>query len=364
MTKRRLRALQVEVTSRCTRRCAVCPRAVLGERWVEGDFSEALWDRLRPDLRMAHHLHLQGWGEPLLHPRIEAMAADGRAAGCRVGLTTNGDLLAEHAGWMVAGPLDVITLSVAGVPSNPRLRDGALTDDILAAAAELARRRRTRRRPRLHVSYLLTRDNAGELVEMARDAAEAGIDAVLVNHLDCTPTAKLRAMAAFSGGGVDSEVHAAVIRAKKAARACGIELRPPVLEQQEMLTCDLDPTRITSVRWDGRVAPCVMLNLPVDGPLPRCTRGRCIEIEPPVLGHLQESTFGEILDAEPYRSFTAPFRARLAADAHYREWGLLPSGWGVVGIADLERAWGELERGLAGAPFPGACAGCPKAEGW
>jgi hypothetical protein len=54
----------------------------------------------------------------------------------------------------------------------------------------------------------------------------------------------------------------------------------------------------------------------------------------------------------------------MAADAHYREWGLLPSGWGVVGVADLDRAWAELERGLAASPFPPACAACPKAAGW
>jgi hypothetical protein len=53
----------------------------------------------------------------------------------------------------------------------------------------------------------------------------------------------------------------------------------------------------------------------------------------------------------------------MAADAHYREWGLTASGWGVVGLADLDRAYAGLERALAESPFPPACAACPKAAG-
>jgi MoaA/NifB/PqqE/SkfB family radical SAM enzyme len=137
MARRKLRALQVEVTSRCTRRCTVCPRAVLGESWLEGDLSEAHWDRIRPDLPLVEHLHLQGWGEPLLHPRIAHMARDAHAAGCKVGLTTNGDLLSDAAKWIVSGAVDVLAVSLAGGDKwNRRLRGDARPDDILNAAEQ------------------------------------------------------------------------------------------------------------------------------------------------------------------------------------------------------------------------------------
>jgi len=73
MARRLLQALQVEVTSRCTRRCSVCPRSALAGRWLDGDLSEEHWDSIRSDLSLVEHLHLQGWGEPLLHPRLESM---------------------------------------------------------------------------------------------------------------------------------------------------------------------------------------------------------------------------------------------------------------------------------------------------
>jgi MoaA/NifB/PqqE/SkfB family radical SAM enzyme len=365
MAKRPLRALQVEVTSRCTRRCTVCARTAYAGSWLEGDLDEALWRRLVPDLRLVAHLHLQGWGEPLLHPRLPAMVVEAQAAGCRVGLTTNGDLLPAAQEWILAAPPDLLAVSVAGGDDlNRRLRDGALTGDVLAAVAELAARRSSRRRPRLHLSYLLTRDGAADLEAVVGAAAAAGVDAVLVNHLDVVPSAALAELAAWGPDGVPPGVGEAFAAAAAAARRARLELRLPAAAPEERLVCDLDPRRILSVRWDGRVAPCVHLNLPIDGRIARWTADGPLELEPPVLGRLGEAGLADILAGDAYREFVAPFERRMAADAHYRQWGLLPSGWGVVGVADLDRAWAELERGLAASPFPRACGGCPKVVGW
>ena len=82
-TKNRpFRALQIEVTSRCTRSCSICPRDSLSDTWRDGDLSQDLWDMIAPDLSLAQHVHLQGWGEPLLHDQLERFAPDGAAAGC------------------------------------------------------------------------------------------------------------------------------------------------------------------------------------------------------------------------------------------------------------------------------------------
>ena len=80
---RPLRALQVEVTSRCTRRCAVCPRSALTDRWLERDLSADTWQAVVPALGRFEHVHLQGWGEPLLHRHLRSMAADGSSPAAR-----------------------------------------------------------------------------------------------------------------------------------------------------------------------------------------------------------------------------------------------------------------------------------------
>ncbi len=343
----------------------VCPRAILGERWLDGDLSEEHWKRIRADLKHARHVHLQGWGEPLLHPRIESMARDAHAAGCRVGLTTNGDLLVDARDWIVDVPVDVVAVSLAGCDSwNRRLRDESRTEAIFAAVEAVARARGTSRRPRLHVAFLLVRGNAGDLPEVVRRAAASGADEVLVNHVDFVHAEEILEIAAYADRVVPESDRQAIAEAEQLARNFKIGFRPPALDPQEMLTCDLDPRRMASVRWDGVVAPCVHLNLPITGAIPRATVEGPIEIQPPVLGHLDHGSIGEILDGEARREFTAPLHARCAADQHYREWGLVASGWGVVGIADLDRAYGKLEDSLAQNPFPAACRGCPKTSGW
>jgi hypothetical protein len=163
---------------------------------------------------------------------------------------------------------------------------------------------------------------------------------------------------------VDAAIREAVEAAAAAARSRRIELRLPAFEPQEMLTCALDPLHIVSVRWDGRVGPCVMLNLPIGGPVPHCTRDGVLDVEPPVFGNLAEATLPDILDGAGYRSFTEPFRRRMAADARYGDQALTASGWGASRLAEIDRAFAALEHAMADNPFPAACEGCPKASGW
>ncbi len=342
----------------------MCPQSALAERWLEGDLSNATWAHLQPDLALARHVHLQGWGEPLLHPEIERMAHDAENAGCRVGLTTNGDGLGEATPWVADGGLDVLAVSVAGdAEHNRRLRDGSSLDDVLAAVTDIARRRR-RRRPRLHVSYLLTRTNVSDLPGVVRAAGVAGADTVLVNHLDCPPTPQLHSLAVWAGDGVDSEVLDVFDQSRREARRHRVDLQLPATAPEEMLTCDLDPRSIVSVRWDGRLAPCVMLNLPVEGPIPRVVDGEVIAIDCSATADLAEISLREYLESAGYRAFIEPLQRRVDADARYRECALGALGRGMAGLRDLDRAHDDLEAALAEHPFPRGCTGCPKSAGW
>jgi len=365
MARRPLRALQVEVTSRCSRRCVVCPRSALDDQWLEGDLTESRWRRLRPDLRLAAHVHLQGWGEPLLHDRLPAMVRDAHGSGCRVGITTNGDLLDGAAEWIVAEHVELLTVSIAGLgETNRRLRGDAEAEEVLAALAGVRRRRGRRRRPRLQVSVLLTVEGASDLPEVVRAAAHSGVDSVVVNHLDVTPTEELWHRAAYTPHGVPGSALEELSEAVKAAKRRGVAIRLPSVEPREMLTCALDPRRIVSVRWDGRVGPCIQLNLPVAGPVHRWTAEGPVVIEPVVFGHIDEQPLRQILKDAAYRNFVAPLDERCEADRRFQDRGLSPSGWGAVALRELDDAHLDLGRALMEHPFPEACRGCPKVHGW
>jgi len=361
--RRPLVALQVEVSSRCTRRCAICPRTPLAEVWRDGDLGDATWERLRDDLSLARHVHLQGWGEPLLHPRLPEMADTAKAAGCKVGLTTNGDLLADALDWIVAGSVDQVTLSVAGdETTHAALRDGSTLEESWTAVERLITRRRRTDRPRVQVSYLLTRANSGQLPGVIQAAAAAGADEFFATHLDCTPSPELLDEAAFSGSELRPEVAESLAAAKRQARSSGIPFRAPASASQELLVCALDPLHFVFVGWDGRVGPCVNLALPISGSIPRCHAGGRSRVDPVIFGDLGRESLRRILAGERFRRFGAPFESRLAAER--RLLAAATEHRGAQALAQIEEADRRRVADLVANPFPDPCAGCHKVLGW
>lgn len=363
LRRRPLRALQIEVTSRCTRRCGLCLRDALADAWVEGDLSAAAWAAIEPFLTLAEHVHLQGWGEPLLHPRLEEMTRAAKRSGCTVGITTNGDLLPTACSWIVKVPVDIVTVSIAGDGArHAELRGGSLLDDVLTAASEVVSRR-CRRSPRVQLSFLLTRDNVCGVEAAVRAAARYRLDEVFVTHLDCTPSLALVQAAAFTEAGLDRAVGEALAGAAAVAKELGVRLRLPAVGEEELVSCALDPSRFAFISHDGRLGPCVYLLPPVSGRIPRARWDGVMEVDPVVYGSVLEHSLEELLSSSARRGFTAPFEARRAAETNFRV-GLGDLGFGTPALDALEAADRLRGRAFAANPFPEACRGCHKAAGW
>jgi MoaA/NifB/PqqE/SkfB family radical SAM enzyme len=361
--RRPLAALQIEVTSRCTRACALCPRSVAEMGWRDGDLDEATWLGLEDDLRLARHVHLQGWGEPLLHPRLPEMAADVRAAGAQVGLTTNGDLLPGAVEWIVERKVDLVVISVAGAgAAHEALRAGSRPSEAWDAVGRLVERRGRGKRPVVKVSYLLTRESAEELPRAVEAAAEAGADELFAIHADVAPTREHLERAAIGPSGLRPGVREALEAARRAARGRRIAFRPPAAVPEEVLVCAYDPQSFLFVGWDGRVGPCVNLLLPVEGAIPRWTEEGPVRIEPVVFGRLADAPLREIVRGEGRRRFNEPLAARLAVEGRFRS--VAEAAPGSVAPARVEEAHRLREEELAAHPLPPQCAGCHKALGW
>jgi hypothetical protein len=291
------------------------------------------------------------------------MARAAKRAGCSVGITTNGDLLEHAAGWLVEERVDIVTVSVAGEPgTHRRLRDGSDLERVLSDAGRLA----AISRGRVQLSYLLTRENAGELPSTLARAARSGLKEAFVTHLDCTPSTELLAHAAFDEDGLLPGVLDLLDEAAAVARRHRLRLRPPSVRPQDLLTCALDPTRLAFVAWDGRVGPCVNLLMPLRGEegIPRSGfSGRsAVVTEPVCYGHLESSRLEEILAGPARRSFVSRFEERLAAERRFAR--SLPTGFGVEALRQVELADRRRDEDLEASPFPDACAGCHKAHGW
>jgi MoaA/NifB/PqqE/SkfB family radical SAM enzyme len=362
--RRALRALQIEVTSRCTRVCALGPRSVLFDRWREQDLAAETWRRLEPDLGVAEHVHLQGWGEPLLHPGLRRMVRACKASGCSVGITTNGDLLASALDWLLDEEVDLVTVSVAGdSDTHPRMRGGSLLEPVISAASELAHRSHERGgATRVQLSYLLTRENARDLPALLERAAHAAVDEVFVVHLDCTPSRFLLETSAFEEEGLAPGVKAHLDEAARVARRNRLRYRGPPLHPEELITCALDPLRFAFVNFEGRVGPCVYGLLPISGTIPRWSGSGEHRVQPLYFGTVRDDGLSEILDGKVRGEFLLRFRNRHRAEDDFLRTASV--GFGVEALRRIERADRTRARAFDDNPFPRCCEDCHKARGW
>jgi MoaA/NifB/PqqE/SkfB family radical SAM enzyme len=104
----------VSVTNVCNATCDFCcfaydKQIIKDKRWLDGaEFARALPILYRRGVR---YLNFQG-GEPLLHPKIDGLVADTRAAGMRPGLITNGWLLPQKIESLVSAGLGGLLVSI------------------------------------------------------------------------------------------------------------------------------------------------------------------------------------------------------------------------------------------------------------
>jgi len=320
--------VQVEPTTACNARCLYCPRTVLGDTWEDRFLPLPRFRALLPALARAGHAHLQGWGEPLLHPDFLDMVRLAKAAGVRVGTTTNAMLLSEAriAGLLDAG-LDVLAVSLAGVgPENDRVRTGTRAARVLEAldAVAAAKARRGLERPSVHVAYMLLRSGLEEILTLPQVLAGRGVHQVMVSVLDFP-----------LGPGLENEdlaprdqaEHDALHERLMALSRSGLDadldicfrLPPPRSDGPE---CTENPARAAVVSAAGRATACVFQNLPLAGEFPGLPAG---------VGPRRALDFGDAADQ------------------------------GLDRLWEGE-AWSAFRRAFAQGAPPASCAGCRKRQ--
>src|SRR5947209_15568006 len=168
--------IQIEPVGQCNLRCRMCPIQFRQDGPPYGppafmDFAVycSLIDQL-PDLR---ELHLQGLGEPMMHPRFADMVSYATRRGIRVTTNSNLTLLNdERAARCVTSGLDCIHVSIDGATaeSYEYIRVRAHLDRVLRNVERLqeARRRLQSERPRLRMVAVAMRRNLHELADLVR----------------------------------------------------------------------------------------------------------------------------------------------------------------------------------------------------
>ncbi len=301
--------VQVEITTRCNARCGYCPRTALGSRWSGRDMPLESFRELLRCLGQTRQAHLQGWGEPLLHPEFFEMLRLCKDRGLAVSTTTNGVCLDDAClRRLVELDLDVLGVSLAGVrpETNDALRAGtslARLAESLARLAEL-KARLGRGRPEVHLAYLNVSDGPDDLALLPELARGMGIARIMVSEPSPSATPEAPGLA------LDRERRGLAVREAAYERlaghgaALGLEVFWASRRRGAAgRVCTVNRSGAWGVGGGGEVSPCVFCAPTLSAAAPGEPAGSGTL----VFGGLARDSLTEIWHSEPYARFRALF---------------------------------------------------------
>jgi radical SAM protein with 4Fe4S-binding SPASM domain len=274
--------VQIEPVGQCNLACRMCP-VVLREEKPPAFMPFEAFCRLVDGFPSLKELHLQGLGEPLLHPRFFDMVRYAAQRGIQVSTNSNLTALSERrAEECVRSGLARlhVSLDAAEAQAYEYIRVGARFGKVLRNLGWVTETRRRLRAatPQIRLVAVAMRRNLEQLPALVRLAHHFGVHSLSVQHLahdfgEASLPTKYRPMREF----VDQETLATedparvqhwFDAARAAAVALGVELRLPNRAPQPRAQsargrerCDW-PWRGAYIAYSGEAMPCCMVATP------------------------------------------------------------------------------------------------------
>ena len=311
--------IQVEVSSVCNASCPYCVQACHKDHWKGGLMEMRTFERLKPDFNLANLVFLQGWGEPLLHPKFWQMVQMVKSSGSRVGFTTNGTRLdGEVLSKLLDSGVDTMGVSLAGIAPDihERFRKGCDFGQLDAGLRQLNEMKQAGHGegPSVNIAFMLLRSNWHELGQLPLLAAQWGVSQIVVSNLNLIGSEGMQEESLLAHPELWPEVEARLEITKHEASERGITLHyhMPDLENPCPL-CTENVLTTCFVSYQGEVSPCVMTNLSVkSGATPlQYFKDQAYAMENFTFGNINEMSLREIWKGEKARQFRAGFEKRL-----------------------------------------------------
>ena len=279
-----LKRVYVELTNRCNLTCSTCMRNVWDVKY--GNISETVFERILMGLEDSAEkpeLFLGGYGEPLSHPKALKLVKQAKTRGHRVSLITNGILLTEEvANSLIDLKLDMLWVSLDGA-SAECYTDVRLGDSLPLILENLTRLRTLKYQrfgisnwsghPKLGIAFVAMQRNIhdlGKVIHMGTrlGAVEFSITNVLAHNAELlNENLYMRSLDMVAGQEIRPTVHMPLVDIQpQTLKALGEVLKD--LNQVELTgsllnrntdQCPFVERGSMSVRWDGKVSPCLPL---------------------------------------------------------------------------------------------------------
>lgn len=183
--------LQLEPTTYCNLRCALCPTTGGLDR-PTGHMPPALFEKLIDEVGEYLFLILfWDWGEPFLNPHIYEMIGYARQRGIKTVSSSNGHVFAQakHAEQVVRSGLDTLIFAMDGVTqeSYERYRQGGKLETVLQGIREVVAQKRAlnSKTPLVNLRFIVMGHNEREIPTLKELARSLGVDALTLKTLNC-----------------------------------------------------------------------------------------------------------------------------------------------------------------------------------
>jgi len=194
-------SLSFWVTDHCNLSCPMCWVKPAKTKNVDYLNTREIYAVIKQVAPFNPRIGLTG-GEPLLRKDVVEIISYAVGKGLRVGLNTNGMLLADYAEELVSAGLDTISVSLDGteeVHDRLRGRPGSYRRALAGIfALDQARRRRGRRRPLVRILATITNQNFREIPQFLSELHRLPLDSATVQHLWFTDQSALSAHQSLS----------------------------------------------------------------------------------------------------------------------------------------------------------------------
>ncbi len=264
-------------------------------------------------------VHLQGWGEPFLHPQFFEFLRVAKEDGLLVGTTTNGTVWNEDTvKRLVEGKLDLIAFSLAGVEKrNDAIREGTSFKKVLWCIEALKKYKELNQvsKPYVHIAYMWLKSAFEDLLKLPEYLKDLGVRQIVVHTLTFVPSSRLQSEVIYFEDEALSLAKEAIYKAKD----LGMEMRvflPCKGYQAEKCPEDIENTLF--VRSSGEVAPCVLLYLPIKGNPSYFFEGKEVPYSSLSFGSVYQTSLKKIWQKAEYKKFRENFEVHPSCQACYK----------------------------------------------
>jgi MoaA/NifB/PqqE/SkfB family radical SAM enzyme len=284
------------------------------EDWLSGDMSQDNFRKITHYLKDVERVVLEGWGESLLNKDLIEIVRMAKAEGPEVGFVTSGmglkkgkiiqllDAGVDFMGFSISG-------SSPGVHGDIRINSDLelLLSDIELIQKEMDVRELTK--PKLHIAYLMLKDNISEVISIVELGKKIGItDIILLNIIQISNEYQdeLKVFTCDEKNGYEEIVKEAEVKAND----LNINLKRPAMTPVEVMVCEENPLRNLYISVDGEVSPCVYLHPPMPSPFKRIFCGVGHDTEKLNFGNIFRESFGDVWNKQEYIDFRSRFMQR------------------------------------------------------